>query len=106
MNRQRKAEGVSDAFASNRHPRTAVGISRDAHIWLLVVDGRQKISTGMTLYELAEFMQDRGITEALNLDGGGSSTMMFDGQIVNSPSDSAGARPVSNGLFLIQKDSK
>lgn len=101
IDRQLDIEGVSSSFATDRHPRTAVGISPDGHLWMMVVDGRQEISTGMSLYELAEFMSEFGITEALNLDGGGSTTMMVDGKVVNSPSDATGLRPISNALFLI-----
>lgn len=85
------------------HPRTAVGISYDTkEILLLVVDGRQSFSRGYTMVELANMMIDLGADEALNLDGGGSSTMIAnkpDGTrgVLNSPSDGA-QRYVANGL--------
>lgn len=85
------------------HPRTAVGISRDTHeILLLVIDGRQSFSRGYTMVELANLMIDLGADEALNLDGGGSSTMVArkpNGQrgVLNSPSDGV-QRPVANAL--------
>ncbi|MBW8041587.1 MAG: phosphodiester glycosidase family protein [Planctomycetes bacterium] len=85
-----------------RHPRTAIGWN-DKHFFLLVVDGRQKdLSIGMTFPELAEFMLKLGCTEAMNLDGGGSSTFWLDGQIMNSPSDGR-QRWIANGLILLQK---
>ena len=73
------------------------------YFFLLVVDGRQKdLSIGMTLGELAEFMLKLGCTEAMNLDGGGSSTFWLDGKIMNSPSDGH-ERRIANGLILLQK---
>jgi hypothetical protein len=85
------------------HPRTAVGISHDTkEILLLVIDGRQSFSRGYTMVELATMMIDLGADEALNLDGGGSSTMIAnkpDGTrgVLNSPSDGT-QRYVANGL--------
>lgn len=102
IDRQLGIEGVGQAFASDRHPRTAVGISDDKHLYMIVVDGRQDKSVGMSLYELADFMAKYDITEGINLDGGGSTTMMVDGKIVNSPSDKTGARTISNALFIIE----
>jgi hypothetical protein len=89
------------ANTDRRHPRTAVGISRDAKtLYLVVVDGRQANSVGMTLNELADFLLQLGVHDALNLDGGGSSTMVVKGRVVNSPSDPTGERPVSNALLV------
>lgn len=85
-----------------RHPRTAIGWN-DKDFFLLVVDGRQDgLSIGMTFPELAEFMLKLGCTEAMNLDGGGSSTFWLDGRIMNSPSDKR-QRRIANGLILVQK---
>lgn len=88
------------------HPRTAVGFSADGRkMILLTVDGRQVDSRGVTLNELAAMMVELGAANALNLDGGGSSTMLArepgsaDVQVENSPSD-GGERPVPNGLAL------
>lgn len=87
-----------------RHPRTAIGFN-DKHFFLLVVDGRQeKLSIGMTLPQLAKFMLELGCTQAMNLDGGGSSTFWLDGKIMNSPSDKR-QRSIANGLILLQKES-
>lgn len=77
------ADEVGKAMADN--PRTAIGIYEPGHYVLVVSDGRTKESTGLTLYELAEFLQQLGITTAYNLDGGGSSTMVFMGNVVNTP---------------------
>ena len=85
------------------HPRTAIGIDRDTgQLLLLVVDGRQDLSRGSTMKELAKLFQRLGAEDALNLDGGGSSIMLarqLDGSlaVLNSPSDGH-PRPVANGL--------
>ncbi|WP_246064455.1 phosphodiester glycosidase family protein [Nonomuraea longispora] len=102
---------VKDGAAQNStdtsaHPRTAVGFSADGRkMYLLTVDGRQADSRGVTLNELAAMMVELGAANALNLDGGGSSTMLArepgsaDVQVENSPSD-GGERHVPNGLAL------
>lgn len=85
------------------HPRTAIGLDRDTgQLLLLVLDGRQQLSRGSTMKELAKLFQQLGAEDALNLDGGGSSIMVLrqaDGSLVvaSSPSDGH-PRPVANGL--------
>lgn len=74
---------VGKAMASN--PRTAIGILSDNHYVFVVSDGRTSESEGLSLYELAEFMESLGCITAYNLDGGGSSTMYFNGKVVNNP---------------------
>ena len=74
---------VGRAMASN--PRTAVGVIDDLHYVFVVSDGRTDESAGLDLYELADFMSLLGVTTAYNLDGGGSSTMVFNGSVVNNP---------------------
>ncbi len=97
---------LADAFRNGRHPRTAVGINADGtRLWLVVVDGRQAYSGGMTLPELREFFRHLGAEQALNLDGGGSSTMVVGGRVVNHPSDAGGERAVVNGLGVMRDDS-
>ncbi len=80
--------GVSDevgrAKASN--PRTAIGIIEEGHYVFVVSDGRSSESEGLSLYELVEFLQSLGVQTAYNLDGGGSSTMVYEGELVNQPS--------------------
>lgn len=71
--------------ASSSNPRTAIGIVDALHYIVVVSDGRTSESAGLTLYELAQVMQQYGCTTAYNLDGGGSSTMVFAGQVVNNP---------------------
>jgi exopolysaccharide biosynthesis protein len=71
---------------------------------LITVDGRQPtLSAGMSLFELRSLAARLGLTEALNLDGGGSTTMWVQGQIVNSPSDVAGPRKVSDALLVMRR---
>ena len=75
----------------SHEPRTALGYNADK-LFLVVADGRQpKYSTGLTLYELASILIELGATEAINLDGGSSSTFVVDGEVVNKPSGTAGA---------------
>lgn len=88
-------------FVNKRHPRTAVGQREDGTLLFVVVDGRQPLlSVGMTLQELAKFMKDLGAVNAYNLDGGGSSTMVVENTIVNSPSDRDGERPTSDAIII------
>lgn len=96
-------EGIPDDFATARHPRTAYGLSRDGKtLILLVVDGRQpEYSVGMTLEELAKVMLDNGAFQALNMDGGGSSTMVVDGNVVNRVSDASGERTTTSSLAVV-----
>lgn len=86
------------AFTQTRHPRTMVGVDRGGFVWLAVIDGRQEASVGMTFVELQQLADRLELTDALNLDGGGSSTMVVRGKIVNRPSDAAGPRAVSDAL--------
>ena len=76
-------EEVGKAMTSN--PRTAIGQISALHYVLVVSDGRTDESEGLSLSELAEFMQGLGVTTAYNLDGGGSSTMVFNGTVINKP---------------------
>lgn len=78
-----EGEEVGKAMASN--PRTAIGIIDESHYVFVVADGRTSENEGLSLYELAEFMESLGVQTAYNLDGGGSSTMYFNGEIVNQP---------------------
>lgn len=91
-------------FANARHPRTAAGIRKDGRLALVTVDGRQPAkSVGMTIAELSALMLEIGCDEAINLDGGGSTTMVINGKVVNSPSDAAGERAVSDALLVLKK---
>lgn len=96
-------EHFGSNFIETRHPRTAVGFNADSTVvYFVTVDGRQPgFSAGMSLYELADFMISFGISHAVNLDGGGSTTMTVHDQVVNSPSDPGGERSVANALFAV-----
>ncbi len=93
--------GACTTSLCHRHPRTAVGLTADGRVLLVVVDGRQpRYSVGMTLAELARLMVSLGARWAMNLDGGGSSVMVVQGEVVNRPSDGA-ERAVSSALLLL-----
>ena len=93
-------EEVGQAMASN--PRTAIGIIDDNHYVFVVSDGRTSESEGLSLYELAEFMDSLGAETAYNLDGGGSSTMYFNGSVVNNTTGGMGnsERSVSDIVYI------
>ncbi|MCX6138167.1 MAG: phosphodiester glycosidase family protein [Ignavibacteriales bacterium] len=97
------ALSAGDSFVTTRNPRTYVAINKDtSKICFVVVDGRQTISLGHTLFESATFLISHlKMSFALNLDGGGSSTMVVRGSVVNSPSDPGGERSVSTALMLV-----
>ena len=78
-----KNQEVGQAMASN--PRTAIGIIDENHYIIVVSDGRTSESEGLSLYQLAEVMKSYGAKTAYNLDGGGSSTLYFNGQVINKP---------------------
>ncbi len=85
-----------------RHPRTAMGTTSSGEIWSIVVDGRQQMSVGTTFTETAEVMKRWGCVEAVNLDGGGSTTLHALGVTLNRPSGGV-ERPVANGVLLFTK---
>ena len=91
---------VGRAKASN--PRTAIGVIDDLHYVFVVSDGRTDESEGLSLYELASFMDQLGVQTAYNLDGGGSSTMVFRNQIINNPTGGFGdrEREVSDIVYI------
>jgi hypothetical protein len=102
-----RAEGFAPApsffraFVAGRQPRTLAGVRSDGSLLLATVDGRAPgWSAGMTLPEAARMMRSLGARDALNLDGGGSSTMTVRGEVVNRPSDRV-ERAVSDGLFVM-----
>jgi hypothetical protein len=97
-------EGTISRNAEMRHPRSAIGFSRDSStLYLLTVDGRSTTSVGVTLTELAGIMRRLGAWQALNFDGGGSTTMVVDGVVMNKPSDPTGEREVGNAVLVIGK---
>ena len=97
-------EGTLSSNAEARHPRSAVGFSRDSStVYLVTVDGRSETSVGMTLRELALFMGEYRSWNALNFDGGGSTALVVEGSVVNKPSDTTGERPVGNALIIVSR---
>jgi len=97
----RALEDFTSNQLSLRNPRTAVGQRADGRILLVAVDGRRAgYSTGMTNFEMAQQMVRLGAVTASSLDAGGSTTMAFEGQLLNRPSDPGGERPVADGLFV------
>jgi hypothetical protein len=109
---EHEQENLSTDFATDRHPRTAIGFSRDRKtVFLVTVDGRQPgHSVGMSLQELARLMSSQlrlfsrsrdNAHQAINLDGGGSTTMVVRQRVVNRPSDQTGERPVANALLVV-----
>ncbi|MDD3193060.1 MAG: phosphodiester glycosidase family protein [Oscillospiraceae bacterium] len=94
-------EEVGKAKTSN--PRTAIGVVDDLHYLFVVSDGRTDASEGLTLYQLASFMESLGANSAYNLDGGGSSTLYFNGEIVNHPTTNGNRiqeRSVSDIVYI------
>jgi flagellar hook assembly protein FlgD len=97
----RANEGFSASLLSPRNPRTAVGQRADGRILLVAVDGGQPgYSVGMTNFELALALMRLGAVTASALDAGGSTTMAFDGQLLNHPSERGGERAVANALVV------
>ena len=99
-----EAEGIREDFVTTRHPRTAIAELKDGRMLLVTVDGRQPgVSAGMSLRQLAALLLEFGAVEAINLDGGGSTTMVINNKLMNKPSDSTGERPVSDAILIFQK---
>lgn len=95
-----EGEEVGKAMASN--PRTAIGYIDKGHYVFVVSDGRTSESEGLSLYELATFMKSIGVSKAYNLDGGGSSTLVFNGNIINNPTTNGriSERSVSDIVYI------
>jgi hypothetical protein len=96
------AESLSPQnFINMRHPRTLIGVDRRGYIWLAAIDGRQpEHSVGMMFADLERLCDRLELTDALNLDGGGSTTMVVKGKVVNKPSDATGPRAVSDAILV------
>ncbi|MEP4892110.1 MAG: phosphodiester glycosidase family protein [Aliiglaciecola sp.] len=106
-------DGISETSALNqrvnfyqnwvlkRHPRTAVGVTDNGEVYVVVVYGRDPFkSIGASITEMAELMLELGVEKAINLDGGGSSVMVVNGHITGRPSDSTGERAVAEALLF------
>jgi exopolysaccharide biosynthesis protein len=101
VQRSRALGSDSTVSYSRRHPRSAIGWGK-GFCWLVQVDGRQRRSVGMTLPELGELMRTLGCDEAMNLDGGGSATFWYDGQVRNNPCD-GDERDIANSIAVVRK---
>lgn len=98
-----KLKMPNSKFVTNRHPRTCL-CETEKSVMFITVDGRQKEAQGMSLFEVQEFLKSIGCKNAINLDGGGSTTMWTQNKgIVNFPSDKTGERPVANALLILNK---
>ncbi len=94
-------EEFGSDVAGGRAPRTALGMTKDGKVLMVVVDGRRRTSVGFSLVELAQFMMEQGAVEAMNLDGGGSSQMIVGNRTVNVPSDGR-ERRLGAGVAVIK----
>jgi large repetitive protein len=104
---QRIKVSDTDSYESSsmleRHPRSAIGWNED-YLFLVTVDGRHKgVSEGMTLVEFGAYLVELGCTEAINLDGGGSSTLWFEGEVRNRPCDGY-EREIANAIVVMKKE--
>lgn len=101
-------EGVFDprdlnnySFSANRHGRTIAGVDRGGRLILVTADGIPTVSEGLTLTEEAKLMHSLGAVDAMNLDGGGSTSFVVDGTTINMPSDATGARAVGDSVQIV-----
>lgn len=97
----------NSAFVKKRHPRSCLCETEDGNLLLIAIDGRSEIASGMSLRETQQLLLRLNCRNAINLDGGGSTTLWVnDGQtngILNKPSDKEGERPVSNAIIITKK---
>jgi len=91
-----------DKAINDKHPRTAMGYTKDGKLIILMIEGRNTVAHGATLGQEAQILKDLGCWEALNLDGGGSSCMLVNGKETIKTSDKEGQRPVP-AVFIIRK---
>ena len=97
-------EKMVAGFATTHHPRTAIAKLKSGKLLLVTVDGREfGVSAGMSLQMLSELLLEFDAVEAINLDGGGSTTMVIRNKVVNKPSDQTGERPVSDAILVFPK---
>lgn len=93
-------EKTGKSFVETHHPRTAVAKLKDGKFLMVTADGRSEASGGISLPDLAAYLLELGATDAMNLDGGGSTTMFLNGKVVNKPSDKEGERKVSDAILV------
>ncbi|RJK94797.1 phosphodiester glycosidase family protein [Vallicoccus soli] len=90
-------------WAVKRNPRTFAGVDRQGRTVLVTADGRSTGSLGLSLTETARVARALGLVDAVNLDGGGSTTAVVRGEVVNRPSDAAGERPVGDAVLVLPR---
>ena len=90
-------------FSAERNPRTFAGVDREGRTILATADGRSTASLGLSITETGDVARALGIVDGLNLDGGGSTTAVVRGQVINQPSDAAGERPVGDALLVLPR---
>jgi hypothetical protein len=99
----RAVERLTPGFETTTHPRTLIARDRDGLVWLITVDGRQPTAVGATFADLRVLLERLNAIDAVNLDGGGSTTMVVGTAVVNRPSDLTGPRPVSDALIVTSR---
>jgi exopolysaccharide biosynthesis protein len=88
------------SFSGGLAPRTAIGQTAEGHVLLVVADGRQKTSIGATFQDMQAILFANGAVNAINLDGGSSTTMVYQGRVTNSPSDGDAERLLPNAILF------
>jgi exopolysaccharide biosynthesis protein len=88
-------------FVIKRNPRTFAGVDSRGRTVLVTVDGRSTSELGLSIPEEADVARSLGLVDAVNLDGGGSTTMALDGQVITHPSDATGERPVGDAILVL-----
>jgi hypothetical protein len=99
------APATCPSYFCGRNPRTGVGFTGKGKLLLIVVDGRSTASRGMRLTQFGHLFISLGAVKALNMDGGGSSTMVVEGKVKNHPSDTTGERAVTSSILLMRQPS-
>jgi hypothetical protein len=102
----RHEPGIDNFFfgwVRQRNPRTMVGVDAHGRLLLVAADGRQAHSAGLSILEAAQVMRALGAVTAMNLDGGGSTTLVLDGQLVNRPSDRSGEREDGDAILVTRR---
>ena len=90
-------------FVIKRNPRTFAGVDSRGRTMLITVDGRTTEDLGMSIPEQADVARSLGLVDAINLDGGGSTTMVLDGRVITHPSDATGERPVGDAILILPR---
>ncbi|GJF24546.1 phosphodiester glycosidase family protein [Streptomyces sp. HO565] len=90
-------------WVHKRNPRTLAGVDAAGRTVLITADGRSTEALGLSIVESAEVAKSLGLRDAVNLDGGGSTTMVTEGKVINAPSDATGERPVGDALLILPR---